>query len=87
MRDRLEDLAFAAPDTFLLAQRLTDMKERLKQLKGEAELAGVNINVKKTKEMTVNVTTTTEKLYIDGKEIEQFDSFSYLGSIVDGCWW
>jgi hypothetical protein len=60
MRDRLEDLEFA-DDICLLAQRLRDMKEKLKRLQGETELAGLNINVKKTKEMRVNVTTTTEK--------------------------
>jgi hypothetical protein len=57
------------------------MKEKLKWWQGEAELAGLNINVKKTKEMRVNV-TTTEWLGIDGEEIEQVDSFTYLGSIV-----
>jgi DNA uptake protein ComE-like DNA-binding protein len=41
----------------LQAQRLIDMKEKLKRLQGQAELAGLNINVKKTKEMRVNVTT------------------------------
>jgi hypothetical protein len=50
MRDRLEDLEFT-DRICLLAQRLTDMKEKLKRLQGEAELAGLNINVKKTKEM------------------------------------
>jgi DNA uptake protein ComE-like DNA-binding protein len=56
MRDRLEDLEFA-DHICLLPQRLTDMKEKLKRLQGEAELAGLNINVKKTNEMRINVTT------------------------------
>jgi hypothetical protein len=56
MRDRLEDLE-SADDIFTLAQKLTDMKEKLKRLQGEAELAGLNINVKKTKERTVYITT------------------------------
>jgi hypothetical protein len=81
IRERLEDLEFA-DNICLLSQRLTDMQEKLKQLQREAELAELNINVKKTKEMRVNVTTTTEKLSIGGKEIEQVDSFTYLGSIV-----
>jgi hypothetical protein len=80
MRDRLEDLEFD-DDICLLIQRLTDMKDKLKQLQGEEELAGLNIDVKKTKEMRINVNTTTEKLSIDRKEIE-VDSFTYLGSIV-----
>jgi hypothetical protein len=81
MRDRLEDLEFA-DDICLLAQRLTDMKETPKQQQGETELARLNMNVKKTKEIRVNITTTTEKLSIGGKEIEQVDSFTCLGSIV-----
>lgn len=58
----------------------TDMKKKLKRLQGEAELAGLNMNVKKTKERTVHVTTATEKLTISGKKT--VDSFTYLGSIV-----
>jgi hypothetical protein len=42
----------------------------------------LNINVKKTKEMRVNVIAMTEKLSLVGKEIEQADSFTYLGNIV-----
>jgi hypothetical protein len=60
MKDRLEDLEFSN-DICLLAQRLTDMKEKLKRLQRQAGLAGLNINVKKTKEIRVTVTTTTEK--------------------------
>jgi hypothetical protein len=55
----------------LLAQRLTDMKEKLKRLQGEAELSGCNINVNKSKEMRVDGTPTTEKISTDGKETEQ----------------
>jgi hypothetical protein len=51
MRDILEDLGFA-DDICLLAQRLTDMKEKLKRLQGVVELAGLTIHVRKTKEMS-----------------------------------
>jgi hypothetical protein len=81
MRDNLEDLKFA-DDICLLDRRLRDMKEKLKRLQGEAELDRLNINVEKTKEMRVNVSTTIEKLSIGGKEIEQVDSYTYLGSTV-----
>jgi hypothetical protein len=80
MRDKLEDLKFA-DDICLLDRRFRDMKEKLKRLQGEAELARLNINVNKTKEMRVNVSTTREKLSIGGKEIEQVDSYTYLGNI------
>jgi hypothetical protein len=47
IRDRLEDLEFA-DDICLPAQRLTDMKEKLKRLQREAELAGKHIPMEMT---------------------------------------
>jgi hypothetical protein len=40
-----------------------------------------NINVYKTKEMRINA-QIEEKLSIANKEIEQVESFTYLGSII-----
>jgi hypothetical protein len=80
MRDRLDDLDFA-DDIYLLAQRFRDMEEKLRCIQEEAKVAGLNINVNKTKEMRVNA-TVGEKLFIYEKEIEQVDSFTYLGSTV-----
>jgi hypothetical protein len=79
MRDGLEDLDFA-DDKCLLSQRYSDMKDKLISLQ-EAELAELNINVKKTKDMRIN-TQIEDKLSITNKEIEQVESFIYLGSIV-----
>jgi hypothetical protein len=42
MKERLEDLNYA-DDICLLAQRFCDMDEKLKRLKGEAELAGLHM--------------------------------------------
>jgi hypothetical protein len=53
MRDRLEDLDFA-DDICLLSQRYSDMKDKLIRLQQEIKLAGLNINVNKTKEMRIN---------------------------------
>jgi hypothetical protein len=80
MRDRLDGLDFA-DDIYLLAQRFRDMEEKLRRIQEEAKVAGLNINVNKTKEMRVNA-TVGEKLFICVKEIEQVDSFTYLGSTV-----
>jgi hypothetical protein len=79
MKDRLEDLDFA-DDICLLSQRYSDMEDKLIRLR-EAKLAGLNINVNKTKEMRIN-TQIEEKLSITNKEIEQVKSFTYLGSIA-----
>jgi hypothetical protein len=80
MKDRLEDLDFA-DDICLLSQRYSDMKDKLIRLQHEAKLAGLNINVNKTKEMRIN-TQIEEKLSITNKEIQQVESFTYLGSII-----
>jgi hypothetical protein len=65
----------------LLSQRHIDINDKLKRLQQEAKLAGLNINVNKTKEMRMN-TQIEEKLSIANKEIQQVESFTYLGSIV-----
>jgi hypothetical protein len=80
MKDRLEDLNFA-DDICLLSQRHIDMKDKLMGLQEDPKLAGLNINVYKTKEMTLN-SQIEEKLSIANKEIERVESFTYLGSIV-----
>jgi hypothetical protein len=59
----------------LLAQRFSDMGEKLRWLQEEAKVAGLNINVNKTKETWVNA-TIEEKLNIYEKEVEQVDSYA-----------
>jgi hypothetical protein len=80
MKERLEDLD-CADDICLLAQRFCDMKEKLKRLKEEAELAGLHININKTKGMRVN-TSNIQKFRLGETEIEEVGSFVYLGSVV-----
>jgi hypothetical protein len=53
MKDRLEDLDFA-DDICLLPQTHIDINDKLLRLQQEAKLAGLNINVNKTKEMRIN---------------------------------
>ena len=77
---RLEDLDYA-DDICLLSQRFTDMQFKLNVLKEEAEAAGLKINVGKTKIMKMN-TQHREHLYIEGKALEEVESFTYLGSVV-----
>jgi hypothetical protein len=81
MRDRLEDLDFV-DDISILAQRFRDMEEKLRCIQEEAKVAVLNINVNKIKEMRVNA-TVGENLFIYETEIEQVDSFTYLGSTVN----
>ena len=53
----------------------------IKRLKEEAELAGLHININKTKGMRVN-TSNIQKFRLDETEIEEVGSFVYLGSVV-----
>jgi hypothetical protein len=55
------------------------MDEKLKRLKEEAELAGLHINIFKTKGMRVN-TSNILKFRMDETEIE-VGSFVYIGSV------
>jgi len=79
IKERLEDLDYA--DICLLAQRFYNMEEKLKRLKEEEELAGLHININKTKGMRVN-TSNIQKFRVVETEIEEVGSFVYLGSVV-----
>ena len=68
MKERREDLD-CADDICLLAQRLCDMDGKLKRLKEEAELAGLHININKTKGMRIN-TSHIQKFRGEETEIE-----------------
>jgi hypothetical protein len=57
------------------------MEEKLKRLKEEAESAGLHINISKTKGLRVN-TANTQKFSLEDTEIEEVESFVYLGSVV-----
>jgi hypothetical protein len=57
------------------------MDEKLKRLKKEAELAGLHININKTKGMRVN-TSDIQKFRVDETEIAEVVTFVYLGSVV-----
>jgi hypothetical protein len=76
MKERLKDLDYV-DDICLLAQKFCDMEEKLKRLKEKAELAGLHININKTKGMRVN-TSNVQKFRLEETEIEEVGSFVYL---------
>jgi hypothetical protein len=80
MKERREYLDYAG-DIRLLAQRLCDVDEKRNRLKEEAELAGLHINIIKTKVMRFN-TSNIQKFRVDETEIEEVGSFVYFGSVV-----
>lgn len=81
LHERLEDLDFA-DDICLLSQRHSDIKFKLDALKKEAEVAGLNINIGKTKTMEINATGPPRTLELVGERLESVDSFRYLGSTI-----
>lgn len=82
MTDRLEDIDFA-DDICALTHRFQDMDEKLKLLIKYAGQVGLKINVEKTKLLRINA-ETTRILKIGSEEIEEVDSFCYLGSKITG---
>jgi len=76
----LEELDYVE-DICLLDQRFSDMEEKLKRLKEEAELVGLHINITKTKGVRVN-TSNMQKFRLEETEIEEVGSFVYLKSEV-----
>ncbi|XP_039278913.1 uncharacterized protein LOC120350317 [Nilaparvata lugens] len=81
MQNRLEDLDFA-DDLCLLAQRHSEMREKLLVPSEIAKNGGLKINEAKTKEMVVNV-HGGKSFEINGRRIERMDSFVYLASMVN----
>jgi hypothetical protein len=69
IHDRLEDLDYA-DDICLLSQSFQDMDTKLARLQKEAEIAGLKINIQKTKEMRIRSENET-KLTVLGEEVEQ----------------
>ena len=77
---QLQDLDFA-DDISLLAHRHEDAQTKLQHVADEAEKVGLHININKTEVMRVNY-NRQETIQLQGKEIKEADSFTYLGSVV-----
>ena len=76
-----KDLGYA-DDLGILAKTLEELKAMMKKLKEKAKECGLNINFSKTKIMFLGPlakTNTTEKVDLDGDEVEVVTTFEYLG--------
>ena len=78
MMEQLEDLDFA-DDIALLASHWNQLQRKLDKIKLYGDQTGLRINIGKTKSMCVNA-TNNRPFSIDGEEIEEVASFTYLGS-------
>ena len=77
---QLEDLDFS-DDIILLAHWHEDAQTKLKHVADEAEKVGLQININKTEVMRVD-NNRQQAIQLQGKEIKEADSFTYLGSVV-----
>ena len=73
--DDLDDLA-------LLSHTHRQMREKTNSVKDSSAQIGLHINRGKTKVLKIN-TTITEPVQLDDDLLEEVNSFTYLGSVVD----
>ena len=78
---QLEDLDFA-DDLALLSHSHQQMRAKTDYLVQVSKQTGLKVHPDKTKILKINH-TVPENIEIDGKPIEEVESFTYLGSIVD----
>lgn len=78
---RLEDLDFA-DDICMMSHTRSGIAEKLNQLVRYGKQVGLRINVTKSKLMCVNPQTGSFPLIIDGEQIDEVESYCYLGSII-----
>ena len=81
LSSQLEDLEFA-DDLCLLSQKVTHMRQKVNNLKKNAERVGLKINTEKTKEMRVMTPANTGPIRCGDEAVERVKQFKYLGSIV-----
>ena len=78
--EHLQDLGYA-DDIVLLSQHNGHIQKSFDDVSRCAERVGLRLNVSKTKSMQIN--TLQERIFeIYGEQIENVDSFTYLGSQI-----
>ncbi|VDP80647.1 unnamed protein product [Schistosoma mattheei] len=77
----LDDLHFA-DDLALLLQSQQQMQEKTASVAAASASVGLNINKGKSKILRYN-TVCTNPVTIDGEDVEDVKTFTYVGSIID----
>ena len=77
----LEDTDFA-DDLALLSSKRTHIQKKVDRLNKHSKAIGIKTSIKKTKLMRYNA-KDQNSILINGKDVEDVDSFTYLGSIVN----
>ena len=70
-----------ADDFSILDESLSKMNELLEVLRVQGTRIGLKINVKKTKSLRLGI-SEDERVTLGNKQMDQVDSFTYLGSII-----
>jgi len=78
---QLEDLDFA-DDLALLSHSHQQMRQKTKDLVNISQKTGLKVHSDKTKILKIN-TTIQEQITVNEAPLEEVDSFTYLGSIID----
>ena len=73
-----------ADDTVLIAEDEASLQDLVTAVKDVSEKCGLLMNIKKTKVMLLTKDTKEKKvsIHIDHKEVEQVQSFTYLGLLI-----
>ena len=79
--NQLEDIDFA-DDLALLSHSHQQMQDKTSRLGTTSSQVGLDIHPKKTQVMKMN-TPSTDPVTLNGTSLEEVESFTYLGSIVD----
>ena len=77
----LEDIDFAN-DLALLSSTKTPIQKKVDRLNKHSKAIGMKTSIKKTKLMRYKAKDQTP-VSIDGKDVEDVESFTYLGAIVN----
>ena len=81
MTQQLEDLDFA-DDLALLSHSHAQMQDKTTTLNRISKQTGLNIHREKTKIMRIN-TGNNEPLTLENEPLQDVDTFTYLGSIIN----
>ncbi|VDO71741.1 unnamed protein product [Schistosoma margrebowiei] len=80
-RMQLDDLDFA-DDLALLSQTQQQMQEKTTSVAAASAAVGLNIHKGKSRILLYN-TACTNPITTDGEDLEDVETFTYLGSIID----
>ena len=81
-KTKLSDLDFA-DNIAALVETTRDLQSLVSEVGTSAASTGLNISAKKTKNMLAGMHQPPTCVYIDQKEVEVVDNFTYLGSSIN----